>query len=138
MHQPLHNPEKHFFKYGLYDEKYTLLEDYPRWIKLTEKGVNIVFWDHIVVKYRKGGVSSKPNIILQKDRVIFRKNIVQLENKYIYKMTQLLLLTLQKMKLILYQIEFSQKIRKPLDKIIDICSKVITEIIVRTNYIVKK
>ena len=45
-------------KYGMYDENYKLLEDYPRWLYLTRNGCSIGFLDRYVVKYRQGGISS--------------------------------------------------------------------------------
>lgn len=47
-----------FKKYGCYDERYRLVEDYSMNLQLLRKGVEIVFFDRVVVKYRGGGVSS--------------------------------------------------------------------------------
>ena len=44
-------------RYGMYDEEYKLLEDYPRWLYLTRNGCSIGFLPRYIVKYRKGGVS---------------------------------------------------------------------------------
>ncbi|MBE7727768.1 MAG: glycosyltransferase [Enterocloster citroniae] len=44
--------------YGLYDENYRLIEDYPAALSLSRQGVVIDYWEQPVVKYRQGGVSS--------------------------------------------------------------------------------
>lgn len=44
--------------FGLYDEEFILLEDYPMALMLCRKGVPIEYWDRPVVKYRLGGTSS--------------------------------------------------------------------------------
>jgi len=43
---------------GGYDERYPSIEDYPANMKALRMGVNILFWDRTVVKYRSGGISS--------------------------------------------------------------------------------
>ncbi len=48
-----------FDRYGTYDERYRIIEDYPRYLKLSREGVKIHFFDRVVVKYRSGGVSSQ-------------------------------------------------------------------------------
>lgn len=45
-------------QYGLYDERYRLVEDHPMNLKLLRMGEPIVFFPRIVVKYRGGGTSS--------------------------------------------------------------------------------
>lgn len=46
--------------YGLYDEDYKLVEDYPRYVYLSRMGCRIWFMDRITVKHRYGvGVYSK-------------------------------------------------------------------------------
>ncbi len=50
-----------FNSYGLFDAKYTLLEDYPFYCKLLANGCNIHLLSHPTIKYRSGGVSSKGN-----------------------------------------------------------------------------
>lgn len=44
--------------YGPYDENFRLIEDYPAALYLSRQGVVIDYWEHPVVKYRQGGVSS--------------------------------------------------------------------------------
>ena len=46
-------------QYGMFDERYRIIEDYPRYLRLSREGVRIHFFDRIVVKYRMGGVSSQ-------------------------------------------------------------------------------
>lgn len=62
---------KLFEDYGLYDETYRLMEDYPRWLYLTSRGVKIHFWNHLVVYYRSGGVSTSNQInqTLEKEKL---------------------------------------------------------------------
>lgn len=50
--------KKIFDKYGLFDEKYNLLEDYPFYLKLAREEEKIYFYNGITVKYRLGGVST--------------------------------------------------------------------------------
>lgn len=45
-------------QHGLFDEGYRLIEDHPMNLRLLRRNVPIVFFDRIVVKYRKGGTSS--------------------------------------------------------------------------------
>lgn len=45
-------------RYGLYDEEYKLIEDYPRWLYLTRNGCSIGFINRFIVKYRQGGIST--------------------------------------------------------------------------------
>ena len=44
-------------RYGMYDEEYRLLEDYPRWLYLTRNGCSIGFLPRYIAKYRNGGIS---------------------------------------------------------------------------------
>lgn len=56
-------------RYGYIDEKYFHLEDYPRYLQLTQKGCNISFYDRKLIKYRMGGVTTNGEIseVLRKD-----------------------------------------------------------------------
>ncbi len=47
-----------FEKYGYFDEKYVLLEDYPKYLNLSRDNVHIHFMDRITKIYRLGGVST--------------------------------------------------------------------------------
>ncbi|MBU3179277.1 glycosyltransferase [Clostridium estertheticum] len=53
-------------RYGMYDEEYRLLEDYPRWLYLTRNGCSIGFLQRNIVKYRTGGISSNRNVEIDK------------------------------------------------------------------------
>lgn len=46
-------------KYGLYDEEYKLIDDYPRYLYLTRNGCSISFINRILVKYRDGGITNQ-------------------------------------------------------------------------------
>lgn len=58
-----------FDKYGLFDEEYRLLEDYPQYLRLAREGIPIHFYDRITIYYRDGGISSPITInqTLRKD-----------------------------------------------------------------------
>ena len=64
-------------RYGMYDEDYRLLEDYPRWLYLTRNGCSIGFLQRYIVKYRKGGIScnrdAKIDKIYNDDLALARK-----------------------------------------------------------------
>lgn len=47
-----------FKEVGYFDESYRLLEDFPYYIKILEKGINIPLIDIPCLKYRYGGVSN--------------------------------------------------------------------------------
>ncbi|MBU3155332.1 glycosyltransferase [Clostridium estertheticum] len=62
--------DKEFFsKYGLFDEDYKLLEDYPKYLQCTREKCKIKFLNMTTIKYRLGGISTANNInpILKKD-----------------------------------------------------------------------
>ena len=46
-----------FEKFGKFDEKYTLIEDYPMHIRLAEEGWIIHFENFVAIKHRNGGIS---------------------------------------------------------------------------------
>lgn len=48
-----------FDRYGLYDETYKYIEDYPRYLLLSRKGVKVHLFNRVVVNYRMGGISSQ-------------------------------------------------------------------------------
>lgn len=58
-----------FSRYGMFDEKYVLLEDYPKYLNITRKGCRIGFIDIPTIKYRYGGISTskKINLVLKND-----------------------------------------------------------------------
>ncbi|AGY76815.1 glycosyltransferase [Clostridium autoethanogenum] len=63
-----------FSRYGFFDEKYRLLEDYPKYLQITRNHEKIYFIDKIIIEYTMGGVSSSPNPILKKDFNLTIKN----------------------------------------------------------------
>ncbi len=56
-------------KYGFFDERYRVLEDYPMNLYLLRMGEPLYFWDNIVVKSRNTGISNPKrfNDIYEKD-----------------------------------------------------------------------
>ncbi|MBZ9634149.1 glycosyltransferase [Clostridium sp. FP1] len=60
-------------RYGMYDEEYKVMEDYPRWLYLTRKGCSIGFLQRYIVKYRKGGISMTNEEIFNDDLALVRK-----------------------------------------------------------------
>lgn len=51
-------------KNNKYDENYTLLEDYPMWLKLLEQGIKFFYMDKCTVLYRKANSVSSNNVVL--------------------------------------------------------------------------
>lgn len=49
-------------KYGLYDEKYFLLDDYSMNMKLLRNEVKFHFFERLFIKYRSNGISSAINV----------------------------------------------------------------------------
>ncbi len=49
-------------KYGFFDEKYKYIEDYSMNMKLLRNDVKFHFYDRIIVKYRRGGISNCLNL----------------------------------------------------------------------------
>lgn len=45
-------------RYGYFDEKYDIIEDYPFWLKITKAGEKINYLDKKVVKYRQSATSA--------------------------------------------------------------------------------
>ncbi len=56
-------------EYGDFDEEYTLLEDYPTYLKLLRNNCKIHFFEIPIIKYRTGGISNNSiiNPILRQD-----------------------------------------------------------------------
>ncbi|MBQ9253139.1 MAG: glycosyltransferase [Clostridia bacterium] len=46
---------------GLYPESIRLIEDYPYWLMLTEKGVPFAYLDEVILRYQLNGISSSGN-----------------------------------------------------------------------------
>lgn len=53
--------KKIFNKYGLFDEKIPMIEDYPYWLKLTSSGEKLYYFPKITVLYRVGESISNSN-----------------------------------------------------------------------------
>ena len=69
-----------FDEYGLYDERYRIIEDYPRYLYLSREGVPIHFMDRVVVKYSSGGISSQArfNEVYEKESdAIFENEVLK-------------------------------------------------------------
>lgn len=79
---------KLFQKYGYYDERYKLLEDYPMYLKLSRNREKIYYLDKISVKHRQGGISTSQFVdqAYYEDnlRVIKNEILPHLNNKKIY------------------------------------------------------
>lgn len=67
-------------RYGLYDEEYKLLEDYPRWLYLTRNGCSIGYLDRLTIKYRKGGITNNKDTKTEK---IYKDDLELAEKKEI-------------------------------------------------------
>lgn len=65
---------KDFFDvYGLFDESYRLIEDWPKWLSATQNGCQITYSPFIATKYRSNvgiGTSSNPIIMADHKRVL--------------------------------------------------------------------
>lgn len=61
-------------KFGPYDERFRLLEDWPMWLKVFASGAKIQYCPKLVVKYRQtGGVVASSNKFYLQDRAkVFR------------------------------------------------------------------
>ena len=65
-------------KYGPYNEKYPFIDDYPFLLKLLRNGVKIDFFDRVVVKYRRGGISAFENVkkrYIKESDLIFKNEV---------------------------------------------------------------
>jgi hypothetical protein len=69
---------KSFFEnYGYFDERYKLLEDWPKWLSVTRQGCQIGYANFTGTKYRSnvGCATSVNDIYLQDKRQTFRNEI---------------------------------------------------------------
>ena len=62
-------------KFGLFDEKYRLLEDYPFVLHVTESGERIYYLDRPTIIYGSGGVSNNASPAFIDDEVALHKHI---------------------------------------------------------------
>lgn len=67
-----------FDKYGFFDEKYRLLEDYPFYAKLALNNEKIGYLDYPTIQYELGGIStaSNRNPLLDQDYVTLFKDVL--------------------------------------------------------------
>ena len=72
-----------FNKIGKYDEEITLCEDWPMWLKITQKGYKFHYIDDVLVKYRKYDESTWGKQSTVKKYVITNKEEL-INAKYIY------------------------------------------------------
>lgn len=72
----------YFEEYGLFDEKYVLLEDWPTWLKIFVHGERIRYLPIVVTRYRKNvGVVSNNNDKYLSDRKRVWKDIIKPNKK---------------------------------------------------------
>ncbi|WFD11388.1 glycosyltransferase [Tepidibacter hydrothermalis] len=69
-------------KYGLFDEDYRLLEDFPKYLNITRRGCSIGFINRKLVKYRYGGVSTNNTKNIIKEQ--FYNDHITLNKKEIF------------------------------------------------------
>ena len=76
---------KVFDQYGMFDEDVRLIEDYPYWLMLSEKGVKFIYLDKIEAVARLSGVSSAGSYsesFMNDMNVIYRKYIFPKDRRY--------------------------------------------------------
>lgn len=72
-----------FDKYGILDERYHLVEDYPYYINLLRKGVKIGFLNKAVIVHTMGGVSTgKIHPSIYNDINLMRKDLLECQNEF--------------------------------------------------------
>jgi len=62
-----------YVKENKFDEKYFLIEDYPMFTSYTWENKIHCNYDIVSIKYRLGGVSNTPNLLIKKDMEIYDK-----------------------------------------------------------------
>ena len=70
--------DKSFFEeYGLFDESYRLIEDWPMWLKATKEGCRIVYSSFWAVKYRSNsGIGTSTNAYYMQDKKLVLNKII--------------------------------------------------------------
>jgi len=73
-----------FRKYGYYPEEVRLIEDYPYWLQLCQKGVRIGFLDETLISYRlsNSGMGSYSAAFMRDMDVIYEKFIFPYDRRY--------------------------------------------------------
>ena len=70
---------------GGLDERYRLVEDYPMNLKLLRQGVRFTFFDRVVIRYRRGGVSNAVNIdhsyVREADEIFYNESYPYAKHK---------------------------------------------------------
>jgi len=70
-----------FTEYGLFDEQYVLLEDYPKQLELHNLGIKVHYCNRTLIRYRSGGVSIGTfNQILYNDNILLNDNLLRATN----------------------------------------------------------
>ena len=69
---------KDFFeKYGLFDENYRLLDDWPTWLRVTQAGGKIEYYEFLAMKYRaNAGVGTSINPVYLADKKTVLNNVI--------------------------------------------------------------
>ena len=70
-----------FEQYGLFDEAYRLVEDWPFSLKMTRLGVPFYYCDFISIKHRNGGVSRSP--FRSPTQKLYQTDLIQVMEKEI-------------------------------------------------------
>ncbi len=94
---------------GGFDEKFSMLEDWPFWIKATNKMIKLDYMDNVLVRYRVMGESVSNNIYSYNERYI-----ESLESFYRLERKSNMLKNLNFLRIIYEEIEF-----KLINKIIE-------------------
>ena len=66
-----------FEEYGYFDESYRLMEDWPTWLKATQKGCRILYSPFYAIRYRSnGGIGTSINPIYMTDKQRVLESII--------------------------------------------------------------
>lgn len=95
-----------FDKYGLFDEEFKLLEDYPFYLKILHYGESIGLINEITIRYRIGGVSSgkKHPLLIEDDKRVYEKILFPMKYKLGY-------VTYRRLRFIYYRKYFKENKR---------------------------
>lgn len=67
-----------FKKFGLFDDSYILIEDYPMHLRLAEEGWKIHYQNFVAIKHRHGGISHGQNQAESKSSILYFKDTKRL------------------------------------------------------------